>query len=37
MIEVADGCGGLAPGKAEELFTPLVQRAAKTEAASASG
>jgi signal transduction histidine kinase len=26
MIEVADGCGGLAPGKAEELFTPLVQR-----------
>jgi hypothetical protein len=25
-IEVADGCGGLPPGKAEELFTPLVQR-----------
>jgi signal transduction histidine kinase len=26
MIEVADGCGGLPPGKAEELFAPLVQR-----------
>ena len=25
-IEVADGCGGLPPGKVEELFTPLVQR-----------
>jgi signal transduction histidine kinase len=25
-IEVADGCGGLAPGKADELFAPLVQR-----------
>jgi signal transduction histidine kinase len=25
-IEVADGCGGLPAGKAEELFTPLVQR-----------
>ncbi|HVZ89103.1 MAG TPA: HAMP domain-containing sensor histidine kinase [Polyangia bacterium] len=25
-IEVADGCGGLPPGKAAELFTPLVQR-----------
>lgn len=25
-IEVTDGCGGLPPGKAEELFTPLVQR-----------
>jgi len=25
-IEVADGCGGLPPGKAEELFDPLVQR-----------
>ena len=26
MIEVTDGCGGLPPGKAEELFDPLVQR-----------
>jgi signal transduction histidine kinase len=25
-IEVADACGGLPPGKAEELFAPLVQR-----------
>jgi signal transduction histidine kinase len=25
-IEVMDGCGGLPPGKAEELFAPLVQR-----------
>ncbi|HEY7371136.1 MAG TPA: HAMP domain-containing sensor histidine kinase [Polyangia bacterium] len=25
-IEVADGCGGLPPGKAEDLFAPLVQR-----------
>jgi signal transduction histidine kinase len=25
-IEVADSCGGLPPGKAAELFTPLVQR-----------
>jgi signal transduction histidine kinase len=25
-IEVADHCGGLPPGKAEELFLPLVQR-----------
>jgi signal transduction histidine kinase len=25
-IEVRDGCGGLPPGKAAELFTPLVQR-----------
>ncbi|HZL19497.1 MAG TPA: sensor histidine kinase [Polyangia bacterium] len=25
-IEVADACGGLPPGKAAELFTPLVQR-----------
>jgi signal transduction histidine kinase len=25
-IEVADGCGGLPPGKVEELFAPLVQR-----------
>jgi signal transduction histidine kinase len=25
-IEVMDGCGGLPPGKAEELFNPLVQR-----------
>ena len=25
-IEVADGCGGLPPGKTEELFAPLVQR-----------
>jgi signal transduction histidine kinase len=25
-IEVTDGCGGLPPGKAEELFDPLVQR-----------
>jgi signal transduction histidine kinase len=26
IIDVADGCGGLPPGKAEELFAPLVQR-----------
>jgi signal transduction histidine kinase len=25
-IEVEDGCGGLPPGKAEELFAPLVQK-----------
>ncbi len=25
-IEVADACGGLPPGKVEELFAPLVQR-----------
>ena len=25
-IEVIDACGGLPPGKVEELFTPLVQR-----------
>ena len=25
-IEVADACGGLPPGKVEDLFTPLVQR-----------
>jgi len=25
---VTDGCGGLPPGKAEELFDPLVQRSA---------
>jgi signal transduction histidine kinase len=25
-IEVVDGCGGLPPGKAEELFAPLIQR-----------
>ena len=25
-IEVMDGCGGLPPGKVEELFDPLVQR-----------
>jgi signal transduction histidine kinase len=25
-IDVADSCGGLPPGKAEELFAPLVQR-----------
>ena len=25
-IEVADSCGGLPPGKTEDLFTPLVQR-----------
>jgi signal transduction histidine kinase len=25
-IEVADECGGLPPGKTEDLFTPLVQR-----------
>jgi signal transduction histidine kinase len=25
-IEVADGCGGLPPGRADELFKPLVQR-----------
>ncbi len=27
-IQVTDGCGGLPPGKAEELFDPLVQRSA---------
>jgi signal transduction histidine kinase len=27
LIEVADSCGGLPPGKVEELFAPLVQRA----------
>jgi len=27
-IEVRDSCGGLPPGKAEELFDPLVQRSA---------
>jgi signal transduction histidine kinase len=27
VIEVADACGGLPPGRAEELFTPFVQRA----------
>ncbi len=26
LIEVSDSCGGLPPGKAEELFSPLVQR-----------
>jgi signal transduction histidine kinase len=26
VVEVADQCGGLPPGKAEELFAPLVQR-----------
>lgn len=26
LIEVADSCGGLPPGKAEELFVPLVQK-----------
>lgn len=26
LIEVADGCGGLPAGQAEELFAPLVQR-----------
>ena len=26
IIDVADGCGGLPAGKAEELFAPLVQR-----------
>jgi signal transduction histidine kinase len=26
IVEVADRCGGLPPGKAEELFSPLVQR-----------
>jgi signal transduction histidine kinase len=25
-LEVADGCGGLPPGKVDELFAPLVQR-----------
>ena len=25
-IDVADTCGGLPPGKVEELFAPLVQR-----------
>src|SRR5581483_10155687 len=28
LIEVADACGGLPPGKAEELFAPMVQRGA---------
>jgi len=27
-IEVMDGCGGLPPGRVEELFDPLVQRSA---------
>jgi signal transduction histidine kinase len=27
IIDVADACGGLSPGRAEELFTPFVQRA----------
>jgi signal transduction histidine kinase len=27
LIEVSDSCGGLPPGKVEELFAPLVQRA----------
>lgn len=26
IVEVRDGCGGLPPGRAEELFSPLVQR-----------
>jgi signal transduction histidine kinase len=26
MLDVADACGGLPPGRAEELFAPLVQR-----------
>jgi signal transduction histidine kinase len=26
VIDVEDSCGGLPPGKVEELFTPLVQR-----------
>jgi signal transduction histidine kinase len=26
LVEVADGCGGLPPGKAEELFRPFEQR-----------
>lgn len=26
LVEVADACGGLPPGKADELFIPLVQR-----------
>ena len=26
LIEVADGCGGLPPGRAEELFSPFVQK-----------
>lgn len=26
VIDVADECGGLLPGKAEELFTPYEQR-----------
>ncbi len=25
-IEVADACGGLPPGRADELFTPMIQR-----------
>jgi signal transduction histidine kinase len=25
-IEVADSCGGLPPGRADELFTPMIQR-----------
>ena len=31
-IEVVDACGGLPPGKAAELFSPLVQRARTGEA-----
>jgi signal transduction histidine kinase len=28
VIEIEDECGGLPPGKAEELFQPFMQRAA---------
>jgi signal transduction histidine kinase len=28
LIEIRDECGGLPPGKAEELFQPFMQRAA---------
>jgi signal transduction histidine kinase len=28
IIEVEDGCGGLPPGKTEELFSPFVQKSA---------
>ncbi len=28
LIEVEDGCGGLPPGRAEELFSPFVQKGA---------
>jgi signal transduction histidine kinase len=30
LIEVTDECGGLPPGKAEEMFRPFVRRSANT-------